>query len=160
MQTVIDRRRPRWSTRLPVRYQVFDGRSGTLELGSLTAARARDLGERGMFLQQVALPVGTRLHLFFELPESWGGCVEAFGEVVHARPRLDVMGNEIAGVGVRFSWMSAHDRARLEAYLRERRSIDAACLSAAEVRRRAEERRRGRLLAGSVTSGDNCCRHP
>src|SRR3954447_14597252 len=79
------RRAPRWSTRLPVRYQVFDARSGQLNVGRLATARARDIGPNGLFLSQVELPPGTPLRFFFELPETWGGCIEAFGRVVHGR---------------------------------------------------------------------------
>ena len=136
-----ERRAPRWSTRLPVRYQVFDARSGQLTLGRLASARARDIGPNGLFLAQVELPESTPLHFFFELPETWGGCIEAFGRVVHTRPRLDATGHEVAGVGVRLLRMAPRDRARLDHYLAERRSIDAAYLSAGEVRARAERMR-------------------
>jgi hypothetical protein len=139
MEPITDRRQHRWGTRIPVRYHVFDGRSGRLELGQLDGARAYDISERGLFLSRVDAPIGTRLHLFFELPESWGGLVEAFGEVMHRQPRLDTCGFTTAGAGVRVLRMSPRDRARLDRYLAERRLIDAACLSAAEVRRRAEQ---------------------
>lgn len=139
--TSSERRAPRWSTRIPVRYHVFDARSGQLELGRLEGARARDIGSKGLFLQQVELPVGTRIHFFFELPETAGGCIEAFGEVVHGRPRLDAMGHEVPGAGVRFLRLSTRDRARLDQYLNERKMIDAAYLSAHAVRVRAEARR-------------------
>ncbi|MGZ3442439.1 MAG: hypothetical protein ACXVDD_23120, partial [Polyangia bacterium] len=104
-------------------------------------ARAYDIGENGLFRSRVSVPVGTRLHFFFELPESWGGLIEAFGEVVHSQPRFDTTGFETPGVGVRLLRMTPRDRARLDQYLAERRLIDAAYLSAAEVRRRAEQMR-------------------
>ena len=97
MEMITDRRTARWSARIPVRYQVFDGRSGRLELGRLDGARAYDIGENGLFLLRVNALPGTRLHFFFELPESAGGLVEAFGVVVHQRPRLDVTGHDIPG---------------------------------------------------------------
>jgi hypothetical protein len=137
------RRAPRWSARIAVRYQVFEPQDGELSLGELDAARARDIGSDGLFLSGVDQPLGTRLHFFFELPESRGGCIEAFGEVVHAGPRLDATGFEIPGVGVRILRISPRNRARLERYLDERQAIDAACLSAAQVRVRAERRLRG-----------------
>jgi len=138
METIADRRQPRWGTRLPVRYHVFDGRTGRLEITRLHTSRAYDIGEQGLFLARVDAPIGTRLHFFFELPEVWGGLVEAFGEIVHLQPRLDATGFETPGAGVRLLRMSPRDRARLDRYLAERRRIDAAYLSAAEVRRRAE----------------------
>jgi hypothetical protein len=141
METIADRRAPRWGTRIPVRYHVFDGRTGRLQMTNLEAARAYDIGENGLFLSRVDAPIGTRIHFFFELPESWGGLVEAYGEVVHDRPRLDTTGFETQGVGVRMLRMSPRDRGRLDRYLAERRLIDAAYLSAAEVRRRAERMR-------------------
>ena len=141
MEPVLNRRAPRWGTRIPVRFHVFDGRTGRLQMTGLDSARAYDIGEQGLFLSRVDLPVGTRLHFFFELPESWGGLVEAFGEVVHTQPRLDTTGFETPGAGVRLLRMSPRDRARLDRYLAERRMIDAAYLSAAEVRRRAEQMR-------------------
>lgn len=140
--TQVERRTPRWDTRIPVRYQVFELRTGRLELGRLDAARARDIGEHGLFLSGAEAAPGTRLHFFFELPESCGGCIEAFGIVVHAQPRVDPLapGRQVAGVGVRLLHLSSRDRARLDRYLAERRAIDAACLSAAAVRLRAESR--------------------
>src|SRR6185503_11417823 len=62
------RRAPRWSARIPVRYQVFEPQDGELSLGQLDAARARDIGSDGLFLAGVDQPLGTRLHFFFELP--------------------------------------------------------------------------------------------
>jgi hypothetical protein len=139
-ETKQERRTHRWSTRLPVRYQVFDGRAGRLNIGRISTARARDISSKGLFLSDASLPSGTRLHIFFELPETWGACIEAFGEVVHERARLDAMGFEVAGVGVRLLQMHEHDRVRLEKYLEERQMIDAAVLSAMQVRLRAQKR--------------------
>jgi hypothetical protein len=136
-----ERRAPRWSTRLSARYGIFDGRDGRLTLGRLDATRACDLGARGLFLAHVELPVGTRLHVFFALPETSSGCVELFGEVVHTRPRLDSMGHEVRGVGVRIRRISPRDRARLDAYLAERRTIAEARRRAGDVRARAEQMR-------------------
>jgi len=131
-----ERRLPRYSTRLPVRYQIFDARGGELELGRLDGARTRDLGADGLFLAYVDLPIGTRLHFYFELPER--GCVEAFGVVTHETPRLDAWGAETPGVGVRFTRLSPHARARLDQWLDERRALDQAALNAALGRARAE----------------------
>ncbi len=139
-ETKQERRRHRWSTRMPVRYQVFDARTGGLNIGRISSARARDISAQGLFLSDVHLPSGTRLHIFFELPETWGSCIEAFGEVVHDRARLDALGFEVAGVGVRLQQMPEHDRQRLEKYLEERQLIDAAVLSAYQVRLRAQKR--------------------
>jgi len=133
-----DRREPRWSSRIPVRYHVFDNSSGRLELGRLDLSRAYDIGPRGLLLARVEAPVGTRLHFFFELPESWGNVIEAFGVVVHNQARVDPLGYSVPGSGVRLLHISPRDRQRLDRYLAERRAIDAAMLSAAAVRARAE----------------------
>jgi len=140
-----ERRNPRWSTRIPVRYQVFDGREGGINIGRLHSGRARDIGSQGLFLQCAQLQSGTRLHIFFELPETCGGCVEVFGEVVHERARLDAMGYEVPGVGVKIGHIADRDRTRLQAYLDERTAIDAAVLSASQVRLRALSRQRQQL---------------
>jgi hypothetical protein len=131
-----ERRLPRFTTRLPVRYQIFDGRGGELRLGRLDGARTRDLGSDGLFLAYVDLPVGTRLHFYCELPER--GCFEAFGVVSHQRARLDAWAGETPGVGVRFTRLSPHARARLDQWLDERRAVDEASLKAALDRARAE----------------------
>jgi hypothetical protein len=135
-----ERRGPRFTARIPVRYQVFDLREGHLEVSSLAPALARDIGSNGLFLQLVSLPVGTRVHFFFELPESYGGCVEAWGEVVHTHARPDFLGNLLGGVGVRVQSISSRDRMRLDQYLAERQKIDNARRSAHQVRLRAEAR--------------------
>ena len=126
----LDRRRPRYSTRMLVRYHVWTSQGGQLELGELSAARAADLGANGLFLDGVQLPAGTRLHFFLSLPDG-SGCVEGFGRVMHATR---------SGVGIRLQRMSARDRARLDGYLDERRAIEAAWLTGEDVRRRAEAR--------------------
>ena len=131
-----ERRFHRWSTRIPVRFEVW----GQLAEERFGSGRARDIGAGGLFLQGTQLPAGARIHLYFELPEMWGGCVEAFGQVVHGHARLDPMGYEIPGVGVRIIRMSERDRVRLDHYLAERTRIDAAVLSATQVRLRALSR--------------------
>ncbi len=132
-----ERRQPRFGTRLPIRYQVFDREGDELSLGRLEAGRTRDVGRDGLFLAHCELPVGTRLHFYFELPER--GCVEAFGVVVHERPRLDAFGAETEGVGVRFTRVSPHARARLDRFVDERRALDEAAMRAALARARAEQ---------------------
>jgi hypothetical protein len=109
---------------------VFDTSSGTLELGRLDTARAHDIADKGLFVSGIFADPGMRLHFFFELPETSGGCIEAFGVVVHTRR---------SGVGVRFSHLSRRDRLRLDRYLAERKAIEHAYLSAARVRARAEQ---------------------
>jgi hypothetical protein len=135
-----ERRFQRWSTRIPVRFEIWGAKR--LDFERFGRARARDIGAGGLFLQGAQLERHTRIHFFFELPETWGGCVEAFGEVVHGRAHLDTMGFEIPGVGVRILRMPERDRARLDAYLRERSRIDAAVLSASQVRLRALSKQR------------------
>ena len=123
-----ERRRPRYSARMPVRYHVWDTRGRRIELGSLVPAKACDIGENGLFLAGAALPAGARLHFFLGLPDG-SGCVEGFGQVVHTTP---------SGVGVRLLRMAAGDRVRLDRYLQERRVIETAWLIGEDVRRRAE----------------------
>jgi len=135
-----ERRGPRFTARIAVRYQVFDLREGHLDLSNLRPALARDIGPNGIFLQSVNEPIGTRLHFFFELPESCGGCVEAWGEIVHAHAQRDFLGNPLTGVGVRVHSMSSRDRQRLDQYLVERQKIDTARSRAHQVRLRAEAR--------------------
>src|SRR5207245_431610 len=100
---------------------------------------ARDFGRDGLFLAGVDLPRGTHLHFYFGFS---GGCIEAFGEVVHDRPRLESSGIERQGVGVRLTVLAPRERERLDRFLAERREADEAALRAALVRVRAERVRR------------------
>src|SRR5262249_45944026 len=130
-----ERRRTRFSTRLEVAYHVFDARGGELDIGRLTRARTGDVGDGGLFLARVALPMGTRLHFYLSLDGN--RTVEGFGVVAHERPRFDAWAGETPGVGVRFTWLGRDARARLDQFLDERRAIDRAAMQAALSRARA-----------------------
>ncbi len=130
-----ERREPRFRTRTRVRLHVFDANSGELTLGQMAEAETRDFGPRGLFLAGVELPCATRVHLYLDIP---GGCVEAFGVVVHDRPHADATGSYRAGVGIRFTHLSLDDEQRLEAFVADRRNADAAAMQAALVRIRAQ----------------------
>jgi hypothetical protein len=135
----VERRQQRYSTRVLVRYHVFDAKAGELNVGQIVATQARDFSRSGLFLAGVDLPTGTRLHFYFDLPS---GCVEAFGEVVHDHPRWETLGGEREGCGIRLLSLPAGDRARLDRFLQERREADLAAANGALVRVRAERMRR------------------
>jgi hypothetical protein len=131
-----ERREPRFRTRIRVRLHVFDARSGELTVGQMVEAETRDFGPRGMFLAGMSLACATRVHLYLDIP---GGCVEAFGVVVHDRPRADPSGTTRTGIGIRFTRLSLDDEQRLEDFVADRRNADKAAMEAALVRIRAEK---------------------
>jgi hypothetical protein len=142
----VERREPRFSTRVRVRYQLFEGRGSGLNLGKIVEANARNLGKNGLFLGGVSLPRGTQLHFYFGMHDT---SIEAFGQVVHDGPRLEASGIERQGVGVRLTFLSPRDRMRLDRFLNDRREADELALRAALVRVRAERVRRQQLALGS-----------
>ena len=138
-----ERRLPRFSTRLPIAFHVFEARRGALEVGALARATTRDVGPNGCFLAHVTLAPGTRVHFYLALPD---GCVEGFGVITHEHPRFDAFCGETPGVGVRFTRLSHAARARIDRFVDERRAVDRAAMRAALDRARAEQFLQGRVV--------------
>jgi len=77
----------------------------------------RDLSLGGVFLQSdLLLEVGSRVALFFEIPEDLGLC-RAYGEVAWTR---DDEEGAVPGMGVRFQELEGDASLRLSRFIRAR----------------------------------------
>lgn len=108
----IDRR---GAERVEVRAAVTMTSDSNLYVGFMA-----DLSEGGVFIAtHELLPMGEVVDLRLELPDG-GDPIEVTAEVRWQRPVSDAANDMMPGFGARFVDMSDDDRARLEAFLRER----------------------------------------